>query len=206
MADANDVTCPECGARLAGARVCPECGLRIRTGDDELTDDAISAVVDDALADADGVRPPTGHAVPYSLRLGIALAISIPFAPLSAFVLASVVAAHPIAVVLVAVLGWMAPATILARATVPSLIVGRGLLVLGIVVAASPLVVAGGRWLAGEAAVTEPLIHGSGTLIGSFLLFGVVVFALGIVVTRAAVRKRENWRETDATSGPIDRR
>ncbi|WP_135662998.1 hypothetical protein [Halorhabdus rudnickae] len=206
MADAGDATCPECGAALDGARSCPDCGLRIRTADDELTDDAISAVVDDALAGADDIRSPAGHAVPYSLRLGIALAISVPFAPLSAFVLVSIVSAHPIAVVLVGIVGWMAPAGVLARATVPSLIVGRGLVVLGVVVTVSPLVVVGSRWLVGETAATDPLIHGSGTLIGSFLLFGVVVLALGIVVSRVAVRKRGNWREADATTESLDRR
>lgn len=198
MVDASDASCPECGAELSGARVCPECDLLIRTEDDELTEDAVSAVVDGALADSSGVRAPE-HVVPYSLRLAVALAISVPFAPLSAFVLASVVAPHPIAVVVVGTLGWMAPAAVLARATVPSLVVGRGLVALGIAVAASPVVVAIGRTLVGGRAVVDPLIESAGTLLGAFVLFGAVVFALGIVVSRIATRKREAWSDSDGT-------
>ena len=204
MADASDANCPECGSGLEGARTCPACGLEIRTAEDELTEDAINAVIDGALSDAGQIQPPADHAVPYSLRLAVALAISIPFAPLSAFVLASIVPSHPIAILVVGMLGWMAPAAALARATVPSLVVGRGLVVLGAVVAVSPLVVLGGRTLAGAAAVADPLIDGSGTLISSFLVFGAVVLGLGVVVTRVAVRKRDDWREADAVEEPTD--
>ncbi|MFB6202420.1 MAG: hypothetical protein ABEI98_10475 [Halorhabdus sp.] len=193
-----DATCPACGATLSGERVCPDCGLQIRTKDDELTDDAISAVVDDALAGAGGVDLSGRDIVPYPLRLAVALAISVPFAPLSAFVLASLIPVHPIAVVVVGIVAWVAPATLLARAVVPSLVVGRGLVVLGIVVAVSPLVVAAGRTLAGSAAVADPLIDGSGALIGSFLVFGGTVLALGLLVTRVALRKRSEWDDADA--------
>lgn len=206
MVDPNDASCPDCGTPLAGVRTCPECGLRIRTDDDELTDDAVSAVVADALAEADGLQAPGEHVVPYSFRLAVALAIAVPFAPLSAFVLASVLDAHPIAIVIVGTVGWLAPAGVLARGEIPSLVVGRGLVALGIAVAASPPIAAAGRVLVGSAATTDPLVDGSRTLVGSFLVFGTIVLVLGMAVTRLGARKHDDWREADAVATRTGRR
>ncbi|WEL17219.1 putative membrane protein fused to Zn ribbon domain [Halorhabdus sp. SVX81] len=195
MSAPDDGTCPQCETPLAGADECPECGLTIRTAEDGLTSEAADAIVERTLSNASARRQPTGRTLPYPLRLASALAISIPFAPLSAFALTSLMPAHPIIVILVGVLSWMCPAAVLARTPVPSLIVGRGLTVMGAVVAVTPLVVAGGRALVGTAATTNPPIDGSQTIYGSFLLFGLMILAAGMAVSRVAGRKRDAWQD-----------
>jgi len=194
MSAPDDGACPRCETPLAGADACPECGLTIRTAEDGLTSEAADAIVERTLSNA-SARQPSGRTLPYPLRLASALAISIPFAPLSAFALTSLVPAHPIIVILVGMLSWMAPAAVLARTPVPSLIVGRGLVVLGAVVAATPLVVAGGRMLVGSAAATNPPIDGSQAIYGSFLLFGLLILIAGMTVSRVADRKRDGWQD-----------
>lgn len=195
MSDSAADRCPSCGASLDGARSCPECGLEIRTNDGDLSSAATDAIVDSALSNAEASLETRGRTLPYPLRLATALAISIPFAPLSAFALTSLVPAHPIIVILVGVLSWMAPAAALARTAVPSLIVGRGLLVLGAVVAATPLVVAAGRALLGSAAAADPPIDASQTMYASFLAFGVLILLAGLAVSRVADRKRDAWQD-----------
>jgi len=195
MSAPEEGTCPRCEASLDGADQCPECGLTVRTAEDGLTSEAADAIVERTLSNAAARRQPAGRSLPYPLRLASALAISIPFAPLSAFALTSLVPAHPIIVILVSMLSWMAPAAVLARTAVPSLIVGRGLIVLGAVVAATPLVVAGGRTLVGSAATSNPSIDGGQTIYGSFLLFGLVILLAGIAVSRVAGRKRDAWQD-----------
>jgi hypothetical protein len=146
-----------------------------------------------------------GRTLPYPLRLATALAISVPFAPLSGFMLASVLPAKPLALVLVGMSAWMVPAGFLARTQVPSLIVGRGLTVLGGLVAMTPLLVALGRGLAGDAAVANPTIGDSQAVVGSFLVFGLLILVFGLVISRVAVRKRAAWREEDAQTRRGDR-
>lgn len=196
---ADEETCPRCDSTLSGERVCPACGLEIRTAADEISSDATEAIVANALSQAGDVNPPPSRTLPYPIRLATALAISIPFGPLSAFALTSVVPAPSLAVVLVGMTGWMASAAVLARAAVPSLIVGRGLTVLGILVAVAPLLTAAGRILLGENAVGNPPIDGSDAIVGSFLGFGVLILALGLLITRVGVRKRQSWRDDVVT-------
>ncbi|CCQ34748.1 hypothetical protein HLRTI_000828 [Halorhabdus tiamatea SARL4B] len=195
MSAPEDGTCPRCETPLGGADECPSCGLTIRTAEDGLTSAAADAIVGRTLSNASARRRPSGRRLPYPFRLATALAISVPFAPLSSFALTSLIPAHPIIVILVGVLSWMAPAAALARTTVPSLIVGRGLLVLGAVVAVTPLVVAAGRAVIGSAAAVDPPIESSQTVYGSFLAFGVLILLAGVAVSRVAGRKRDTWQD-----------
>ncbi|QGN07077.1 hypothetical protein Hrd1104_07050 [Halorhabdus sp. CBA1104] len=197
MSDSAANRCPSCGAGLDGSRICPGCGLEIRTDEGDLSSAATDAIVDSALSTAEESHTARGRTLPYPLRLATALAISVPFAPLSGFMLASVLPATPLGLVLVGMSAWMAPAGLLARTHVPSLIVGRGLTVLGGLVGVTPLLLALGRSVLGDAAVANPPISSSRAVVGSFLAFGLLILVFGLVVSRVAVRKRAAWHEDE---------
>lgn len=196
MTDDPREVCPRCETALGGEQTCPECGLEIRTDDGELTSKALDSVVEQAIPD-EPQTPPAPRTLPYSFRFGIALMIAIPFAPLAGFVISSIVPPHPMVIIVVSMVSWLSTAALLANVQMPSLIVGRGLTVLGCVVAITPLVVLLARMMVGNNAVSNPAIGQSRIVTGSFLIFGILILIAGIAVSRMAISKRNSWRDVE---------
>ena len=198
--------CPRCDEPIDGDEdACPNCGLEFLDPEGGLSEDAMQALLDNADVTLPTEGGDGGFSAPKTIRLFVALAITIPMAPLVAFIGVSVFPLPTWASVVLATLGWVVPAYLLARFRVPTLVVANGLLLIGLTMATTPLVIIGGRTILG----TDPGDIGA---LGSnvfaaqsiFLAFGLVVLAVGLLVRRYAVATRARWEREAAESREPD--
>lgn len=192
-----EADCPRCDTPIDGTEdACPDCGLQFIDEDGGLSQEA----VDEMLSDADLPSPeefsPARVGAPQSLRLFVALAITLPLAPVIVFVVVSVFPIGGLLTALVFLAGWTVPAYGLARSPVPTLIVANGLGVLGLTMATAPMLIVGGRALAGTDA-TQIGALGSNVFAaqGVFLVIGIAVLGIAVIVRRHALATQARWEE-----------
>jgi len=194
-----DARCPRCDAFVDGDHaVCPECGLRFLDEDGGISDEVVDALFETADVMPPEELSPTRFGAPRSIRIGVALAISLPLAPVVTLVVLSVLPLPGILTALVALAAWSVPAYALSGSTLPTLIVANGLGVLGLTMATAPLVIAAGRALAGtDPARIGPLGTNVVAIQGIFLVVGVAVLAGGVALRRQALASERRRRDAE---------
>ncbi len=192
-----DATCPRCGSSITDHNgACPECGLVFLDEDGRLTDAAADALFEDTELDLGDLDIAEGGYMPQWVLLVVALAITVPMAPVVLFVVGSIVSLPLWLSSLAYLVGWLLPAMALSRLAVPSAIVAAGLVVLGTTLALTPSLIVIGRAILGTDAGSIGVFGSNGWAAQTaFLTVGSVVLVLGGVLYRYAGRKRDRWAQ-----------
>ena len=184
--------CPRCEAAIDGTEdACPECGLEFIDDEGGLSQEAIDAM----MADVDASLPESAlrgdDYMPGWIRLMVALAITVPLGPVVALIALAIVPLPAWVGAFVLGLSWLLAAYALANFAVATLIVANGLLLIGGILAASPLLILGGRSLFGTAP-SEVGELGRNVFAAQefFLGIGLLILFIGAIVRRHAVATR----------------
>lgn len=180
-------TCPECGESLpAGARFCPHCstaidesGSAVDLSDldgDILPDDPSELLVEDET----GLRRASGK-----IRALAGLAVSVPLAPLTLFLVGTVVSLSVWSAALVFLAGWLGPAAVLSRSRVPAEAFGRSLYLIAVGTLLIPVAIEG----SGGDNWADTLAVSFGAVAAASFAIAAVMVVLGRFVTGEA-RKR----------------
>lgn len=187
--------CPRCEAPIdGGEQSCRECGLEFIDEEGGLSDDAIEAMMADVDVSIPKDALQRGTYIPGWVRLMVALAITVPLAPVVALIVVSVVPLPGWVGGLVLGLTWLLSGYALANYAVATLIVANGLLLTGGVMTGAPLLMRGGRALFGT--VPEDIGDLGANAYAAqelFLLIGAVVLAIGVLVRRHALATKARW-------------
>lgn len=188
-------TCPRCDEPVEGEETaCPECGLQYLDGEGGLSQDAIDAMLEEADVSPPEDLSPDRIGTPLSVRVFVALAITVPMGPVVTLVAVSVVPLEGFGAALVFLATWTTSAYVLARSPVPTTIVANGLVLLGATMATAPIVIAVGRAVVGtDAADVGALGSNVAALQGVFLAIGLGIVAVAVVVRRHALATESRW-------------
>ncbi|ELZ24157.1 hypothetical protein C475_12947 [Halosimplex carlsbadense 2-9-1] len=185
VADGETFPCPDCGDPLpADARFCPRCATPIGEGGEAVDlsefDDRFDEDPTELLSVEAGERRASGR-----VMVVAGLAVALPLAPLTLFLVNTVRVQSVWSAVLVFLGGWLAPAAYLARARVPAEAFARSCYL----VAAGTALIPVGLHFGGNGLAAGDLSVSIATVTAVAILIAGLALVLGRFVHRQATRR-----------------